>query len=71
MKTPGVSRKEDESDLSQKLHDSNGGALAKDEGSTKQGHHPPNCEENSGDNNRGLTFWQICLLNFWQTQHAT
>jgi len=37
------------SDLTEELHDGDGGALAKDEGSTDEGHDPPNGEDDSGE----------------------
>lgn len=46
---PGSAREEERSDLSEDLHDSDGGALAKDESSADQGHHSPNCEDDSGE----------------------
>lgn len=42
-------REEEPSDLSQDLHDSDGGALAEDESSTEQGHCSPDCEGDSGE----------------------
>lgn len=43
-------REEEEelSDLSQDLHDGDGGALAEDESSAEEGHRSPNCEDDSG-----------------------
>lgn len=40
---------EEPSDLSQDLHDSDGGALAEDESSAEQGHRSPDCEGDSGE----------------------
>lgn len=36
-------------DPSEELHDSDGGALAEDEGAADQGDHSPNCEDDSGE----------------------
>lgn len=42
-------REEEPSDLSQDLHNGDGGALAEDESSAEQGHRSPNCEDDSGE----------------------
>ena len=42
-------RVEQWSDLSKDLHDGDGGALAEDESSAKQGDRSPNCEDHSGE----------------------
>lgn len=46
---PGSVMKVEWLDPSEELHDSDGGALAKDEGAAEQGDHSPNCEDNSGE----------------------
>lgn len=42
-------REGERSDLPEDLHDGDSGALAEDESSTEQGHHPPHSEDDSGD----------------------
>lgn len=61
----------EKSDLSEELHNSDGGALAKYEGSTDERHHPPNREDDSGGQQvvpsgqkmMGLTFSNILQPN--------
>lgn len=48
-KNPWISWEEEQSDLSEDLHDGDGGALAEDESSAEQGHTSPNCEDDSGE----------------------
>lgn len=43
----------DESDLSEQLQNGDDGALAEYEGSADQSHHPPDCEDHSGERTSG------------------
>lgn len=45
------------SNLSEKLHHGDRGALAEDERSTDQGHDSPNCEDDSGREQAELAEW--------------
>lgn len=48
-------KEEERSDLSEDLHDSDGGALAENESAADQGHHSPNCEDNSEEEKEQVT----------------
>lgn len=56
-------REEEPSDLSQDLHNSDGGALAEDESSTEQGHCSPNCEDDSGEDKVRCSTWSKSCKN--------